>query len=278
MADPKATTKDARSLVRFQSDSPISLSEKQELSSSMVRSAIESIEQELRDHRGHHRSHEGAQTERKHRRTVSESTGPSGSPVTKRPCLRKSDGHLPLDELDLLERHSTSPSLSTTTDEDDVNYGDVKKKDGKEKEMTDVEMVRLPLSPTDVEDNPDSVAVISDSDEEGLDSTIAEDDDEDDDDDIDTDDEDEEGKGVEEQESREEIKRDGELKSSMSAATETDLQEEMRQYLPPPCPLEYAENPLLHMSPQVGFHIRALILQPWPISSRVKIKGRFFCS
>lgn len=63
----------------------------------MVRSAIESIEQELRDHRGHHRSHAGAHTERRHKRTISESTGSSGTPVTKRPCLRKSDGCLPLD-------------------------------------------------------------------------------------------------------------------------------------------------------------------------------------
>lgn len=178
-----------------------------------------------------------------------------------------------LEELDLLEGHSTSPSLSTTSDED-VNYGDDKNEDGEKKETTDFEIAKPPPSPTDVEDNPDSVAIISDSDEEGLDSTIAEDDD-DDDDDIDTDEEeDEEGKGVEEQESREVIeKRDGQLKSSMSATMETDLQEEMRQYLPPPCPLEYAENPLLHMSPQVGFHTRAAIFQFWASSFSAKIKG-----
>ncbi|KAL5107207.1 hypothetical protein TcWFU_000112 [Taenia crassiceps] len=227
------------------------LSEKQELNSSMVRSAIESIEQELRDRRGPHRSHGEAQTERKHKRTISESIGTSGTPVIKRPCLRKSDGHLPLDEEIDLEGHSTSPSLSTTTDEEDVNRDE--KEDGKERGTTDVELVKLPPSPTDVEDNPDSVAIISDSDEEGLDSTIGEDDDDDDDDDIDTDDEDEECKGVEEQESRELIdKREGQLNSSASGTTETDLQEEMRQYLPPPCPLEYAENPLLHMSPQAA--------------------------
>ncbi|KAH9280391.1 RNA polymerase II subunit A C-terminal domain phosphatase [Echinococcus granulosus] len=236
------------------------LSEKQELSSSMVRSAIESIKQELRDRHGHHRSHEGAQMERKHKRTVSESTELSGTPATKRPCLRKSDGHLSLavlEELDLLEEHSTSPSLSTT-DEEDVNYGDDKKGDGKEeegdgKEMAEIEMERLPLSPTDVEDNPDNVAIISDSDEEGLDSTLGEDDDDNDDDDIDIDEEDEEGKEVEEQETREvNDKPGGQSKLSVSATTETDLQEEMKQYLPPPCPLEYAENPLLHMSPQAA--------------------------
>ncbi|CDS37692.2 hypothetical protein EmuJ_000496100 [Echinococcus multilocularis] len=231
----------------------------------MVRSAIESIKQELRDRHGHHRSHEGAQMERKHKRTVSESTELSGTPATKRACLRKSDGHLSLaEELDLLEERSTSPSLSTT-DEEDVNYGDDKKGDGKEeerdgKEMAEIEMERLPLGPTDVEDNPDNVAIISDSDEEGLDSTLGEDDDDNDDDDIDIDEEEEEGKEVEEQETREvNDKPRGQSKLSVSAATEMDLEEEMKQYLPPPCPLEYAENPLLHMSPQVGFHLRTSI-------------------
>ncbi|VDM32468.1 unnamed protein product [Hydatigera taeniaeformis] len=234
----------------------------------MVRSAIESIKQELRDCRGHHRSHGGTQGERKHKRTVSESMGSSDTPVTKRTCIRKSDGHLALaEELDL-EGHSTSPSLSTTTtttttDEEDVDYGDKKE----EEKVANVGMEKFPPSPIGEEDNPGGVAIISDSDEEGLDSTLAEDD-EDDDDDVDIDDEEvEEEKGAVEQESMEGTDKHSEqFKSSVPVTVETDLQEEMRQYLPPPCPLEYAENPLLHMSPQL-----------YAFSASVKARDGFFC-
>ena len=78
------------------------------IDASVVRSAIESIKEELREHgRCSQRDTRGAESEKKkqkkndgrRKRSVSESVGLSCGDrrVAKRPCLRRSDGHLILD-------------------------------------------------------------------------------------------------------------------------------------------------------------------------------------
>lgn len=74
-------------------------------------------------------------------------------------------------------------------------------------------------------------AIISDADEKG---------------DLNSEEEDEE----EEDEDRH-AETGGCLASVESGHQPESLQEELKRYLPPPCPLDLAENPLLHMPPQV---------------------------
>lgn len=86
------------------------------------------------------------------------------------------------------------------------------------------------LTSTETESNdPDDVTVISDADEDDLESTIADD-----------------------EERARDLEEDSELDEKREAEEVASIREEMKQYLPPPCPLELADNPLLHMSPEVG--------------------------
>ncbi|VDD80239.1 unnamed protein product [Mesocestoides corti] len=239
--------------------------DKPELSPSMVRSAMESIERELHDRRCRRNRSEKlclleGEVEPKRKRAVSES-GEQSDPVCpqtrKRPCTRKSDGHLSIVDKDVSERcedtegnHSTSRSPSISTDDDD---GDADSNlEGKKVESISEGGFSLPspIPPSESIDNPgtseeendpDDVAVVSDADEEDLNSTLAEE---------------------EEDEGADTNGEDEELPEGAPQPQEEDLKEQMKQYLPPPCPLEYAENPLLHMSPQVRFFLPFGIRNP----------------
>lgn len=127
-----------------------------------------------------------------------------------------------------------SPSLSTTSTSDSED----------DKEKVELEG-QLPFASLPVESSESSsksaddsdlmdnnMSIISDSDEDELASTASE----------------------EEDVESEDISEDdvNELDGPKMTDVEEDLKEEMKQYLPPPCPLEFAENPLLHMSPTVS--------------------------
>ena len=105
------------------------------------------------------------------------------------------------------------------------------------------------VAPVGDADDLSNIEIISDSDEEGLGSTQGEE--------VDADENSDEG-DLELEANCEEVigKATAEGETECAEATEEqslkDIEVEMKQYLPPPCPLEYAENPLLHMSPLVG--------------------------
>ncbi|KAM7542696.1 hypothetical protein Aperf_G00000017831 [Anoplocephala perfoliata] len=230
---------------------------KVQITPEIVLSALRSIEREERqERRRHHRqqsnnepsssssSTSSSSSSKGRKRTLSESALDSAS-ISKR---RKSDSHLEVpardgdnpksEEKDESEEMKTkvplkSPSLSSASSSE--SEGDMEKAESEGQ----LPIAALPIESSesssrsaddsDLMDN--NMSIISDSDEDELASTASE---EEDDGSADLSEDD-----------------DGANASDVPKATdvEEDLTEEMKQYLPPPCPLEFAENPLLHMSP-----------------------------
>ncbi|VDO05289.1 unnamed protein product [Rodentolepis nana] len=240
------------------------------LTPDLLLSTLKSIEEEEKEerrkhHRHHHRHHSQDFNEfsspcssRKRTKSESATTAMVDTSISKRRCLRKSDGHLdaptggclyitnffittleffaldgdnPKSEEEVEEDEKEkkmipkSPSLSPTSSSESEGDDETQVPDGEGPSSSSME---LPIDiPSSDDSDANNMSIISDSDEDALASTIDENEDSDD---I----SEEDGDGEEEEEEEKEIE---------------DLEKEIEQYLPPPRPLEIADNPLLHMSP-----------------------------
>nr|CDS32408.1 RNA polymerase II subunit A C terminal domain [Hymenolepis microstoma] len=226
------------------------------LTPDLLISTLQSIEEEEKEerrkhHRHHHRHHSQVLNEsssscslRKRTKSESATAAVADTSISKRRCLRNSDGHLdaptgdgdnPKSEEDIEEDEKEkealpkSPSLSPTSSSE--SEGDDDKIPTPGGRGPSSSSMGLPIDiPSSDDSDENNMSIISDSDEDALASTIDENEDSDE---I----SEEDGDGEEEDNSIE------------------DLEKEMEQYLPPPRPLEIAENPLLHMSPMAAIEM-----------------------